>query len=726
MSAITPVTLITGLSTTHRCYMAQLRDCVVITNGFDANQQYSVRNASAGIAGIAVPVAAPTSAFIAGSLTGTYLYRVRWYDASAGAISNASAILPVNPAAQGVRITVPGSPPSRVTHWIVERTTNGGSTYYPLNQDFTHPNGTAIATTTYDDNVDDITLSARNSIPNNHGAPAPYRYCFANGPRIFLCSTDPHTPTVTVTNGSPTVTVTAGNNQFVPSGYDNTTTPLIGMYFFVPGDTDGVRYTISSVSNNAPSGHILTLNANYTSGTTRSAACSIVGRRDRIAWSEAGYPESYGGQAVGLLTNELILGDDGAAVTSGCGIGSEGVIWAKEQGLFLHSYFIDPDPVQGDGRISVLPTRRGALGPKSLRFIDGTIYGIDYRGIWAMTLGGVPREIGDALSSEWINNNINFTKGDNFHIGYDPFNRWVYFFVVENTATAPGSGTYPQKAYVYDLDEHEWIMTQTYPLGVTATTERTDTNGQVRMCYYQEATTGSGGSAGSFEYMASIGYTLGADPTSTPTFGTVTAGTASTLTDSTAAWITTSPALTGVAVQKISATTGASETHIISSNTATALTICDTWTANPAAGDTYYVGGIPSDLRTGRIFCGTVERKKEFYSLWIWVNYKANSTKLRIRVYKNGSLTPDSDQVATIVEDGITRTANTSEIIADPSATTTVNGTTVYRLKVPLNEITANDLQFELYSYEAAAPWEILSMKLFYDIEDRIMMPGEA
>ncbi len=491
----------------------------------------------------------------------------------------------------------------------------------------------------------------------------------------------------------------------MPSGFTNTTTPLIGQDFQIPGDGDGRFYKIASVTD----ANNLTLATTYAGTNNAAAVARISGVRDQAAYSETRLPEAYGSQAVGVLSNEFRVGDNGAPLTAGEGLGSYGFLYANEDGLYLHSYSINPTfaPI-GDGKITKLQTRRGAIAPMALRFIDGYVYGIDYRGIWRMAPGGLPEEIGTPVNADFYNYLVNFGTADNWHIGYDPTRRLIFFMV------SLGTDTYPKQGYVYDLEGDpgfEWTQTHTTVLGMPCSTERPDASGMLRMCYFLEAS----GAAGSYEYMAGIGTAEGAHPDNSPFTGTVTAATSNTISDTTnGAFYTTGEKLKGVSVSFTSAVNGTTQTRIITDNTGTQLTVDSNWKLNPQAGDTYRIGEIRSTFRSGRIYCDVPDRKKEFYSVIIYCAYKPTAVALYFRAYYDGASTPDNDILVTQIEDGLVRTLNTAQMTIDETQN-------VYRVEIPLNKKAANDVMLEFYSFDAGDPWEIYDIVLNYNVDDPVM-----
>lgn len=693
MSTIAATNLLTGRQGDHKHSFAQLGDIGYIVNGHDSNQVYNLRTGSTYALGMAAPAAAGTThTTAAGNLTGTFKYRIRWRDSTIPSMSLPGPEFTVTAAAVAVTINQPASPPARATHWVIERSTNNGATFYPLNLHSSATDGTAIGTTTYVDNADytDIVLAERKVILSNQGQPAKCRWAAVNGAIAFLGGARIHRPTCTVTQTSPNVSSSDGDF----------TADMVGEDFAVAGDTDGKTYRILTYTD----ANNIVLASNYT-GSTGTKACTITGKRNRVYWCEPRQPEHFGAQIVGGLQNELLVGDSGEPVVGGVGLGPAGFLYCCENRLYFHSYDTKPNLASG-GRVIPIQTRRGIVGPKAVIFVDGLVYGIDVRGIWRMAPGGSPEEMGLPIGAEWKVNNLNFAQADNWHIGYCPYYRHVIFYVGE------GSDTYPKKAYIWSTDAQDWVGTLVYDLGVTCTVtgaELPDGNGAPRLNYWLE----NSGTAGSFCYVYGIGNALGANPTFVNQTGTATAGGAATLTNGSAAWPTTGDKLKGLACTLVRAADGSEETKIIQDNTATVLTMTANWTGSqPANGDTYRIAGIPFKYRSGRLNMGLPDQKKIFKEVWVWLKFDANAQNFFMRSYFDGSATAYSDYQA-LDEDGVTIAAATAKITLKPSVTGQ------HRLRIPLNHKEAVDVQLEFYMDNPGVAPEIFAIEVKYEEEPR-------
>ncbi len=688
--------LLTGLSA-YPAGMAQLGDAVVVLNGHDANKIVDVRTGDDKDLGLAAPTAAPTGASATGTtLNGLYRWRVRWKDESTGTISLPSAEYTATPAGNDWTITAPGSPDSRATHWIVERTTQGGRVFYPVNLTSSTPHGTAIATTTFEDEVSDSTLRQREELPVTQGRLAVlHNKVLSNGPYLHAFGGRVHEVAIGVTDTDATVTSSAGFNA-----------NMVGQDLTVVEDGVAKTYKILTFTNSSS----IELAEAY-SGTTGSKTGRITGPRDFEAWSEVNQAEYWGSQNYdGTLSNSTRIGDDGEPLTAGVALGlGLGVLFAKPTRLYLHRYSQSPNPpwLGGDGQIIPLASRRGAFGDRSMYVVDGIAYGMDQFGVWRLTPPSEPVEIGGPIKLDW--KVLNQNQADNFHIGYDPAERWIYFFVVRI------GETYPKLAYIFDLERGEWVGTREWDLGVTCTCILPDLNGVLRMVLYHEKPTGGA----AYAWFNGIGHSMGLAPNVTAT-GSVTGGTSTTITNSGASFPTSGEALKGIPVTLVRAADASEETQTIISNTGTTLTTTAFTGTAPTAGppaDTYVIGPVKAQYKSGRIAIDPT-RKKKFKGLWLWLVHDSAAVDLKARVYLDGSATAFSERAVAIAEDGVTAAAAGAAATIDPGATNTQSGN-IHRYRIPCGKL-ANDLQVELYSIVPGPPWQVLAIEVDFepDVKD--------
>lgn len=694
------ISLATGLSA-YPLMGAQLNLTGLLVNGHDPNKILDLRTMSLRTLGIACPAGTITvvkkgSGNIA---AGTYKYRVRWYDRKTFTMSLPSAEITYTATGSEeatVSINSATAPDSRVTDWIIERTLCNGTVFHPVNRTASAPNGTAFATKTYDDNLADSSISGRLGYAKNQGQPSKrYPICWANGQVLRMAGGRVHSANCTVATSSPNVSSADGDFTSV----------MVGMDFYFPADTDGVRYEILTVTD----ANNIILSTNYAGASKTAQPASICGKRDVTAWCEPGEPEYWGTEEVGCLSNEMRIGNDGEPITAGIGLGPAGDLIAKATSMVIHGYRINPqlaappgyDGVAfGDGQIIPIQARRGAAGRLCLYNLDGVVYGIDQYGVWRMAPGGEPREIGSPLIEDW--GQLDFSKGDNFAILSDSFERLLYFFVVEY------GDTYSKNAFVLDVDTQRWVAKRPHDhAGLSAFCQLPDLVGNLRPVVWNEVV----GGAYSYPWFIGIGTSLGATPSSSPLTGTVTgAGTSTGAKITSGAYPTTGEKLKGVPCTLVRAADASEETTIITDNDADDLVFNALSGAAPANGDTIVIGGIPAKWITPRIWGASEEekyKKKTWARAIVWLDgVNSGAVDLKCRVYLDGSSSANTDREA-INEDGITQTAAGAPIVLSASSQKIC-------YSIPLALI-SYDIQFEFYSIKSGDPWEILGVEVEYE-----------
>ena len=210
----------------------------------------------------------------------------------------------------------------------------------------------------------------------------------------------------------------------------------------------------------------------------------ISGIRDAVIFSNPGQPEYLGENVLGVPSNFVTIGDDGEPIVAATGIGPTGNVYCKQTSMFYHAWSIHPAfAPRGDGNITKMASRRGAVGPKSIHFVDGVAYGIDQQGCWALVPGGEPNEIGEQISRDWKDEIFDWNFGDNFLVHRDMATRTLWFFMVEK------SYQFPRFAYVYHLEQRAFIMTRRFAGDIVDVCELPDSQGMYRLCIWMKTDT---------------------------------------------------------------------------------------------------------------------------------------------------------------------------------------------------------------------------------------------
>lgn len=186
--------------------------------------------------------------------------------------------------------------------------------------------------------------------------------------------------------------------------------------------------------------------------------------------------------------------------------------------------------------------------------------------------------------------------------------------------TVYNSGYYNNQWWKYHFRTDKWIKMDNYPYRSMG-------------CVIPHAEGGRRLVTGTYEgylYWHSDEESAGGDTHS----GTATAGAANTLTDSTASFTTTGHSLKQLPVY-IVAGTGAGQRRIISSNTATVLTVETNWTTNPSTDSVYLVGALRGRFETPWLHFGEPFRQKRVPELHFSVDQDAVDKYYEIKLYRD-------------------------------------------------------------------------------------------
>lgn len=454
-----------------------LKDRVIITNGFNQNLFYYLKNGKTyeiGLEPPAVPAVATGTPAGAG-INGTFRYRLRRLDIVTGTMSLPGPEASVVATADKVVVTFPADNTQRPgCNWIVERTTNKGKVFFPVNLNDASgtatPNGTTFGTATYDDErADDNSFTFIKRLPEVQAKPRAFKLCKLHDHRMFYAGGVKHSENLTLTHGD--ATVTSAEDFFAPR-------MSADGWQFSAFDADGAVYTVLTFTNSKS----IELDRPYT-GLSEARTCLLTSLAcNRFAWSEPFEPEYCGAAVITGAGNEEALGDN-AEITCMEPLGKfesvSHIIFAKLDRLYDLVYTAEPG-FNGGGRIYELNARRGALGARCMLAIDGRIYGMDHMGIWSMTNAGVPEEIGGAIRQDWKAARLNFAQPDGFWIQHRPQIKELWFWIVE------GSNSTPKRAFRWSLERQAFVGTGKYWRGMTSGCEIVDSSGRRRAVGYLE------------------------------------------------------------------------------------------------------------------------------------------------------------------------------------------------------------------------------------------------
>lgn len=417
-------------SPSHRPSAAVFDKHLYLFNGWDRARVYDGISGSDHAAGIDGPPQTWSGANVraAGvSTVGTHRVRYRYYDVDRNnfsAPSNAVSVVIAGGGDEQVTFNVGGlneiqlSPDSRVDFIILEVTQIDQVEFFEAAR---VPNdGTTPVFNLADNDLAEFTLPW----PEQVGTVPPplFRFGIRFRSRIWGAGQVVHEDgTVSVTNGSPTVTGVGTN--FTLDGIE-------GRYFEI--GTTKVR--IASVA----SATSLTLAENWPGTTQAAASYRIYTEDDLLFWSEANYPEVFFGD------NSIAVWN---SVTGLASYGSDMLIFGQST-LDRLTYSNAPE----DGVRREVPGNRGAYTHHAIVQVDGTVYVMDRRGIYAYQ-GGTPTHISRPIDT-FLVGFVDEDYVDKIHAVWYPSPRVIRWFYVR-----VGEPTGEPKTYVeYDLSRQAWSV----------------------------------------------------------------------------------------------------------------------------------------------------------------------------------------------------------------------------------------------------------------------------
>lgn len=606
--------------------------------------------------GIAAPPAPAAGAIAGVGNTGTYYYQITWYNANTGEYG-APLALDLGPfvlANQGYTVNRPSTAgiDSQITHWRLWRTTAGQSTTFYKVAD------TVIATGNYNDILADsvIAAGAAMSIVLDSGVHNPPDQSkpfirFYKGRFILYGSRIEKVGTATMTNAANTV-AGAGTN-FRASH--------VGQWLYIDGET--VKYEIATVTNATTA----TIVGTYAGGTGSKTFRLVPKRPSDVAWSQADSESFARASSTGVFPAD---GD----LPTGLEIIGTSLVLFKRSHAYMFDYGSDPNPLTGSGNLSQILMSRGLVRQECCVPVGQNAFCLDSQGIYQFdgTSQGVDVDQGirrlfqpdDEIPAAY---RINRQYSDQWHGTYDQRTNSVLFFVTT------GSETTPQTALRFSLERQQWTMDQ-FNQGIGASCQGRDSYGEYR------AWVGDLN-----KWVWALSGTRQCEGNSTGTLsGTATAGAAGTLTDAAAAFVTTGNALKGVYVT-IASGTGAGQSRLITSNTATVLTISPNWTITPDTTSKYIVGAVESIWKSVWHF---IEPTQALQCKGVTLLFEPTTSVryLKLRLYKDFETAPVKSWRPLIVKDGVSIPSTVSADGWIFSDTTFLKGRV--RVEFPINFMT--------------------------------------
>lgn len=607
-----------------RTYAQSESGVVYIADGFHAVQRWDGSTAGLETAGVAPPASALTiGSSGAGAITGTYTAYQRFVD-RLGNYSNLSPISnSISISAKGSidYSSVPIPTSSQVTTRQILRNLNGNTTTYYLDVETTDLTSTSFSSTKAD-----TTLAAQTAVPiqDSEGNDlAVDRFTVppddlplllsANGRILMAGEALTDEGAVAVTQSSATVTGIG----------TNWTSVVAGRYFTVQNETR-TPILISSVNTATQTLTLASVWPGRTQASVEYGIRSANSRRRSVAWSEAGYPEAVPPTSLLSVARAAGIGD----LTAMFKVGSL-VYLAEALRVHTFSFVNDPqlsspvsDVAGGDGQV-FLSAYRGCVNQRCVVIVEDVAYLLDQEGIWTFRAGG--SESASQLLQGFFDEHAGYDyrifweHSKNFHAVHDVADEVIRFFVCLDHRR------YPHHCLAYAYRQQRWWMEE-FPVPICSSCQG-QINGQPVAFV---------GSSGGRVFTLSSGDLDGVDAVYTNS-GTATSAGIQTLTDSGAVFDFAN--IVGLPVSIVDGT-GQGQQRLVTSATATELTVDAPWLTALDTTSKYQIGGIQYRWRSGVFRYINVEKSNK-RSLEL-IAQPADTGTASLRLYLNRSETPKS------------------------------------------------------------------------------------
>lgn len=433
-----------------------------------------------------------------------------------------------------------------------------------------------------------------------------HRYSVAMKSRILVCGvTRVSDGTVEVTNGSKTV---AGTSSLW-------TRAVVGDFFKKDGDTR--EYVIDAWVSATE----ITLEDNYEGTTSADSDYVIEGRDDIVRWSAKHpntakpLPWSFPLAYWKLLLNKDVPIDGNPSIMGISKLGDNPVVF-KQRSHFLLTESGE-EYLEQESRTKVGTASHWSICETSA---SGSLIFMTYEGLIYETLGLEAKDLGVDLSKTV--DGINKTRLKYVQAKWIAEKNWYVLLY-----SSEGSSVH-DKLLIYDYAFREWV-TCDVEANCIASIESSE-SGQSVFKYWL-------GTTGGFVYKAQTGCNFGAGMLGTLS-GTITGVTTTTITDSTALFLTAGDGQKDTYVSLYDTYGVLQEKQKISSNTATVLTVDSAFTSSPQVGWSYYIGDI-SWYWKSKVHNFDSDKAKSIET--VLLNFKKTSTSQEVKVKFYFSNDPD-------------------------------------------------------------------------------------
>lgn len=610
---------------------------VFMFNGLSAPVKWNGSAYSAVTVGVPAPATALTlSATGSGSITGTYNAYERFVD-NEGNVSNLS------PVSNSITVTnvktirytgVPVPTDSKVVRRQLLRNTSGQQSTYYVDIDTTDLAATTFTSTTIDTTLRNETAvplfdDEGNNLANSHGLPPDDKPIVAAYLGRMWAGGD-----VSYSEGS--IELTYGSKTVQGIGTD-WTTAFADRFLYVVGASRS--YQIASCD---PLAQTLTLTEEYRGATDPFGVYAVrspPALRNQLFFTLAGEYDSW------PFENTIAIEETGDEVTAL--ISSDSFFYiVQRRHIHRLTYRVDPGIDGG-----IFPASyRGCVNHRSWVNVNGVIYMLDEQGIYAFE-GRAQDEVAAPIQNIfWLEDNgvpfrINWSASRFIHAQHDKANMTIRWFV-------PLAGSYaPRHALCLNYGNKAWWVEECpWMIGASCVMESGTPHPVI-------------GTTGRRVMAFGVGTLDGLDPADGTGRGSVTASSPTTLTDANA----TLPVAVNCPIALVDGR-GKQQSRIVTSVSGTQLTLDRPLLISPDVGDTYQIGAIGWEWRSGWMRWLS-EEQSNIRRLVLAFEPMGTPSVMDVRVFSDHHADPDklgADWPTTPVDaSGVTMEKDSPDMVVD-------------------------------------------------------------
>jgi len=614
--------VLTGLNTTNRATLCPINGRIYLANDFDPIKVIDPDNGyNAGITGPSGALGAPTAA--AGNTSnGTHLARYRYRNSQTGYISNPSDNVSVTVTGGNGSLTFNSSSDytlstdAKVDYIDFEMTPVNDSTFYTATSILNTATAAVVsisdASLTQQFNASAIYGSAENFNLFNHEVPPVGSIVISHRGRTFIGGTAPYAITASFTSTSSTVTYTGGAQAWV------------GRLIQASGDT--VNYTIGAVASTT-----MTLTAVYAGSTGSKSANVFKKLPNRVFYSEINMPESF---------NQAQNARD---VLAGRGDRLRG-IYSRTDALYFFGLYsserlaFNTNPSAVTSNLLRIQGHRGVFNQRCIIEAEGRLFCFDKQGMYEVS--ETPRDISSHVY-DTLKEQVDYSKSVQFHGVFDPIERTLIWFFVATGDTVPKFAAVVDFDTVGNAGEARWQFYQ-YRQGIVSSSIVASADGEVRAWV---------GDENGYTWTLSTTNTFDGIYPTNPSVLTIAAGATTTVLPVDEALYTTTTMAGAIAYLP---STG--EEKLISTNSASSVTLATALDNAPSDGDILWAGSFPVEYRTKWWVGQGMQNKKKPSYFYLMLYPASGAGKLSIYFFKDFSTQPFTftPDISYIENDGVT------------------------------------------------------------------------